>query len=86
MIMSPRKVSGGGSIMKALILLVLFGGMAMVIHSVYEEKLERARREVRVEYRFLPRTLYEEQMAQSADLLGGSGKMVGMFDRASPWA
>ena len=51
----------------------------MVIHSVYEEKLERARREVRVEYRFLPRTLYEEQMAQSAELLGPEGKMNAMF-------
>lgn len=65
--------------MRALILLMLFGGVALVIHSVYEEKLERARREVRVEYRFLPRTLYEEQMAQSAELLGPEGKMNAMF-------
>jgi hypothetical protein len=65
--------------MRALILLMLFGGVALVIHSVYEEKLERARREVRVEYRFLPRTLYEEQMAESADLLGPEGKMNAMF-------
>jgi hypothetical protein len=71
--------------MRIVVILMLFVGMAMVIHSVYEEKLERAQRNVRVEYRFLPRTLYEEQMAQSADLLGDDGKMSAMFSRATPW-
>ena len=71
--------------MRALVILMLFAGMALVIHSVYEEKLERARRNVRIEYRFLPRTLYEEQLAQSTDLLGTDGKMSNMFLRATPW-
>jgi hypothetical protein len=71
--------------MRALVILMLFAGLALVIHSVYEEKLERARRNVRVEYRFLPRTLYEEQLAQSTDLLGTDGKMSNMFSRATPW-
>lgn len=71
--------------MRALVVLMLFVGMAMVIHSVYEEKLERVKRNVRVEYRFLPRTLYEEQLAQSTDLLGDNGKMSGMFSRSTPW-
>jgi hypothetical protein len=71
--------------MRALIMLTLFVGMAMVIHSIYEEKLERAQRNVRVEYRFLPRTVYEEQLAQSTDLLGDGGKMSDMFSRATPW-
>ena len=67
--------------MRTLIVLMLFAGMAMIVHSVYEEKLARARKQVKVEYRFLPRTLYEEQMAQTDTL----GNFKTMFDRASPW-
>jgi hypothetical protein len=50
--------------MRALIVILLFVGMAMILHSIYKEKLERAEKNVRVEYRFLPRTLYEEQMSE----------------------
>lgn len=67
--------------MKALVMLMLFSGMAIIMHSIYEERLKRAQRQVKVEYRFLPRTLYEEQMAHS-DVVG---KFKGMFDRATPW-
>jgi hypothetical protein len=51
-------------LMRALIVILLFVGMAMILHSIYKEKLERAEKNVRVEYRFLPRTLYEEQMSE----------------------
>lgn len=67
--------------MHSFVVLMLFVGMALVMHGIYEEKLKAAERNVRVEYRFLPRTLYEEQMAQT-DL---SGKFRGMFDKESPW-
>ena len=66
---------------RAVIVILLFAGMAMIVHSVYEEKLARAKKNVKVEYRFLPRTLYEEQMAQTDTL----GDFKGMFDRSSPW-
>lgn len=66
---------------RALIVLLLFAGMAIIVHSVYEEKLARAKRATKVEYRFLPRTLYDEQMAQT-DVLG---EFQTMFSRASPW-
>lgn len=67
--------------MQSFVVLLLFVGMALVMHGIYEEKLKAAERNVRVEYRFLPRTLYEEQMAQT-DL---AGRFQGMFDQASPW-
>ena len=66
---------------RAIIVLLLFSGMAIIVHSVYEEKLARAKRATKVEYRFLPRTLYEEQMAQTDAL----GEFKTMFDRSSPW-
>jgi hypothetical protein len=67
--------------MMPLVVLLLFAGMVMVMHGIYAEKLRDAQRDVRVEYRFIPRTLYEEQMAQT-DLLGTFNNM---FDRDSPW-
>ena len=71
--------------MRALVILMLFLGMALVIHSVYAEKLERAQRNVRIEYSFLPGTLYEEQLAQSSYLLGDNGKLGNMFSVDTPW-
>ena len=50
--------------MRFVIVFILFAGMAMVIHSIYEEKLHRAQQQTRIEYRFLPRTLYEEQLSE----------------------
>ena len=67
--------------MKALVILFLFSGMAIVLHSIYEEKLKRAEKQVKVEYRFMPRTLYEEQMANT-DVIG---QFKGMWDKSSPW-
>ena len=67
--------------MRVLITLLLFVGIALIIHSVYEEKFQRIQKQVRVEYRFLPRTLYEEQMEQTGSL----GKFNKMFKAESPW-
>lgn len=67
--------------MKALVIMLVFSGMVIVLHSIYEEKLKRAQKQVKVEYRFLPRTLYEEQMAKS-DVIG---QFRSLFDKATPW-
>lgn len=62
--------------MNIIVVLLLFAGMALVMQGVYDEKVKALEKNVRVEYRFLPRTLYEEQMAHS-DLLG---KFKTLFD------
>ena len=67
--------------MHAFIVLLMFVGMALVIHGIYEEKFQNFQRHSRVEYRFIPRTMYDEQMAQT-DLVG---KMGNMFEKESPW-
>lgn len=46
--------------MKTLIFLFLFVGMFMVVHGIYEEKLEKMKKDVRVKYKFIPRTYYDE--------------------------
>lgn len=70
-----------GSKMNSVVVLLLFVGMAMVIHGIYEEKVRTLQQDVRIEYRFIPRTLYEEQM-DTADL---AGRYKSMFARAEPW-
>ena len=67
--------------MNAAVVLLLFVGLALVMHGIYEEKVRALEQHVRVEYRFIPRTVYEEQMATS-DL---AGRFKSMFARTEPW-
>ena len=67
--------------MKTLVILVLFVGMFLIIQGVYDEKLKAEKENKQIEYKFIPRTYYEEQL-QSGDL---HGKMSRMFDQVSPW-
>lgn len=67
--------------MNAAVVLLLFLGMAIVMHGIYVEKVKTIEQNVRVEYRFIPRTTYEEQMSTS-DL---AGRFNTMFARAEPW-
>jgi len=67
--------------MHSLVLLLLFVGMFMVVHGVYNQKFRALKDNVRVEYRFIPRTYYDEQLSDS-DV---SGKFENMFKGTSPW-
>lgn len=69
-------MSSSQHIVRSLVTVMLFAGLGIIMHSVYEERLQRAQKQVRVEYRFLPRTLYEEQMSQESPLT----KFKSMFD------
>jgi hypothetical protein len=51
--------------MKTLINFILFTGMFLIISGVYEQKLEAAKKEKQIEYRFIPRSLYEEQLGSN---------------------
>jgi hypothetical protein len=74
----------GAPSMQSIIVLILFVGFACIVHGIYEERVRALQQDVRVEYRFLPRTLYDEQL-EAPDL---AGKFRGMFDApsADPWA
>jgi hypothetical protein len=67
--------------MKALVVLILFIGMFFVIQGIYEEKLKSVTDKKQIEYKFIPRTYYEEQLGDN-DL---TSKMAPMFNRESPW-
>ena len=68
--------------MKSIIILLLFCGMFMIIHGVYEQKFKELNDNPRVEYKFVPRTYYDEQLS-SENTFGT--KFSSMFDHASPW-
>jgi hypothetical protein len=44
-----------------LFVAVLFAGVLLFMHGYYEHRLRLLRRNTQVEYRFVPRTMYEDQ-------------------------
>ena len=62
--------------MRSLITLTFIVGLFMVVSGIYEQKLLDAIETKKVEYRFIPRSAYEEQM----DSTQVSTNTRGMFD------
>lgn len=67
--------------MKSVIFFVMFVGMILIIHGIYDQKYNELKNNMRVEYRFIPRTFYEEQLANSTV----SSNFKNMFNKESPW-
>lgn len=67
--------------MYSIILFLFFLGIFIVIHNIYEQKYNALKKNIRVEYRFIPRTYYEEQISNN----NISGLYKNMFDKESPW-
>ena len=67
--------------MKTFIILIIFVGMFMITHGVYNQKITAAESKKQIEYKFIPRTYYEEQLAET----NLADKMFGMFNKDSPW-
>lgn len=67
--------------MKAIIIFFFCFGIFLIIHGIYEQKYQSLKSNVRVEYRFIPRTYYEEQLANTP----ASSTMKNIFDKESPW-
>jgi hypothetical protein len=68
--------------MKPVITLLLFIGMFMVVAGIYQQKYEKLDRLVRTEYKFIPRSMYEDAM-QTPDL---TALYSSHFDVQDPWA
>lgn len=67
--------------MRAFIVFFFVMGIFLVIHGIYEQKLQALEKNKRIEYRFIPRTYLEEQLQDS----NVSGKYKDMFQSAGPW-
>lgn len=73
--------------MKSILVLLLFMGMFMIVHGFYEQQLKEIEKNPKVEYRFVPRSYYEEQLL---DMDGGEGSKASlhfkdMFQKDTPW-
>lgn len=66
--------------MKSVIFFLITIGMFMIMHGIYEQKYQALQANRRVEYKFLPRTYYEEQITDT-DI---AGKYKTMF-KGDPW-
>jgi hypothetical protein len=51
--------------MKTIIFMFLFIGMFMIVHGIYQEKYEKLKKDVRVKYKFIPRTYYDEMLTNN---------------------
>jgi hypothetical protein len=67
--------------MKAVIVLILFVGLFLVTHGVYEQQLRTLSQKTKIEYRFIPRSYYDEQLAEAHT----SAHFKDMFQKSSPW-
>jgi len=67
--------------MKQVVLFLFFIGVIMIMHGIYQQKIKAAQDNVKIEYRFIPRTYYEEQLASTSV----TSNFKNMFDKESPW-
>lgn len=50
-------------------MVIMFAGVLLVMHGVYEQMFRELKEERRIQYRFIPRSLYDEQMTTSVSAL-----------------
>lgn len=68
--------------MKSIIMFLVFLGSILIISGVYDEKIKIAESKKKIEYKFIPRTYYEEQLSNNNDI---SLNFESMFNHVSPW-
>ncbi len=66
--------------MRSVIFFLLIIGTFMIMHGIYEQKYKSLLENRRVEYKFLPRTYYEEQISDT-DV---TSKFKNMYNK-DPW-
>jgi hypothetical protein len=66
----------------SLATLLIFAGILLFMHGYYIQQLNEARTSnKRIEYRFVPRTFYEDQFFGETP----TSLFKAMFQKASPW-
>lgn len=68
--------------MQAVIILLFFIGMFFIVAGIYEQRFKTLKDLVRTEYKFIPRTLYDEAYS-STDL---NAMYKNYFDSPDPWS
>ena len=66
--------------MKTWVIFFIFVGMFLIIQGVFEETIKAIERNQKVQYKFIPRTYYDEQISDSQTTMSSN-----MFDKNAPW-
>lgn len=66
---------------KSYLILLLFVGLFLILNGIYDQKLQNAKKLIRTEYRFVPKTLYDEVLANN-DV---QSTYKNYFDSPDPW-
>jgi hypothetical protein len=64
--------------MKTIALVLLFLGVLLIIRGLYEDKYQSLKKNTKIEYRFIPRTYYEEQLNNDMNV---SSNFKNMFNK-----
>lgn len=67
--------------LKSYFIFLLFLGTFLIMHGIYEQKIKNMKKLVRTEYKFVPRTLYDEVLA-TTDV---QAIYKNFFDSPDPW-
>lgn len=67
--------------MRAFLVFFLFVGIFLVTHGVYEQKLKELSTKTKIEYRFIPRSYYDEQLSEANTSL----HFKDLFQKDAPW-
>lgn len=67
--------------LKSYVILLVFVGSFLIMHGIYEQRINNVKKLVRTEYRFVPRTLYDEVLSGN-DV---SSIYKNFFDSPDPW-
>jgi hypothetical protein len=67
--------------MNLIVVILLVAGIFLIMHGVYEERYQELRKHKQVEYRFIPRSYYDEQLFGS----DFKDKMAGLNTDDSQW-
>lgn len=70
--------------MKSIAVFILFLGMFLIVQGYYEQKLKAKDTAIQgdIQVKFIPRTLYEEQLSDDQKL---AQQFKSMFDDISTW-
>lgn len=65
-----------------IVIILVFAGVFLIINGIYEQRLKAEVQNVKIEYRFIPRSYYDEQLGIS-DV---SMQFDTMFNGDSTWS
>ncbi len=70
--------------MRAFVVVLFCLGLFLIINGIYQQKYEALKKNIHVEYRFIPKTYLEEQLASGGGNV--SGVFKDNFNKADPWS